>query len=252
MTAPAARAAQLLGETPARHLAARALTGLFTIVLAMMATPAAAEVGAVVSAFSDDRFRGISLSDGRPVGILDLSYDTPDGFYGALSGSVVAARHEGLKGLGIVVNGGYATRLRSGLSVDFGAVNSRYSHYSGIAAGRAFTEVYAGLAGRFIGARLAVSPNYLAPTRWTAHGEINVHVDLTRRLLLDGEVGALVPFGSNSLDSCVQFDARLGLSQRVGPLTLHAAVTARGRGADLYAGQHHGRTAFVFGLSTAL
>ena len=218
----------------------------------MAATRAAAQVGAVASVFSDDRFRGISLSDGRPVGILDLSYDAPNGLYGALSGSVVATDHEGLKELGLVLNGGYAKGLSPGLTSDVGIVHSRYSHYSGVTSGRAYTEVYAGLAGRLVGARLSVSPNYLGSTRWSAHGEINGHVDLTRRLLLDGEIGVLIPLGSDGSNLGAQFDARLGLSQRMGPLTLHAAVSTRSKDADLYAGRQHGQTAIIFGLSTAL
>src|SRR5436190_194451 len=62
----------------------------------LTASPATAQAGVAVSIFSDDRFRGYSLSDGRPVGILDLSYDAANGLYGALSGSVVATRHDGL------------------------------------------------------------------------------------------------------------------------------------------------------------
>jgi len=86
-------------------------------------SPAAAQVGTAVSVFSDDRFRGYTLSDSRPVGILDLSYDAQNGFYGALSGSIVATRHDGLQPLGLQLNGGYAKRLSSGLTVDTGIVH---------------------------------------------------------------------------------------------------------------------------------
>jgi uncharacterized protein (TIGR02001 family) len=130
-----------------------------------MPAPAAAQVGAVVSIFSDDRFRGYSLSEARPVGILDLSYDAPNGLYGTLSGSVVASRHDGLQPLRFAINGGYARRLRSGLTLDLGAVHSRYSEYSGIASDRYYTEVYAGVAGKLLGARISLSPDYIGITR---------------------------------------------------------------------------------------
>src|SRR5258708_851849 len=147
--------------------------------------PAAAQIGAVVSIFSDERFRGISVSDGRPVGILDLSYDARNGIYGAVSGSVVAARNEGLRTLGITLNGGFAKRLKSGLTADVGIVHSRFSHYSELSPGRNYTEIYAGLSGRNIGGRLSVSPNYLGAAHWTVHGEISGHVDLTEPVLID-------------------------------------------------------------------
>lgn len=220
----------------------------------MAGAPAAAQVGTVVSAYTDQRFRGYSLSDGRPVGILDVSYDAANGLYAAASGSVVATPHEGVKGLGLALNGGYAKRLRPDLTLDVGAIHSRYSEYSGIASGRSYTEFYAGLAGKFVGTRFALSPNYIGRAEWTFRGEINAHADLTRDLLLDGSIGALVPLGGANYPRAgrAQWDARLGLAQRLGPVTLHAAVTARGKSPDIYAGRRHRRAALVLGISTAL
>jgi uncharacterized protein (TIGR02001 family) len=214
----------------------------------LVASPAAAQVGAVVSIFSDDRFRGYSLSDGRPVAILDLSYDAPSGVYGSVSGTIVAARGEGPQPLRLALNAGYARRLRSGLAADLGIVHSRYSRYSGLSSGRSYTEVYAGLSGRIVGARLSVSPNYLGPSRWTIHGEVNGHLDVTPKLLLDGEIGVLVhASGGYHGNSRAQIDARVGIARRVGPITLHAAVSARGSGPDIYAGREHSRAALILG-----
>lgn len=192
------------------------------------------------------------MSEGRPVAILDLSYDAPEGIYAALSGSLVASR-EGLRPLGLAVNGGYARRLRSGVSIDAGIVHSRYSHYSGLGGARSYTEVYAGLTGRVIGARISVSPNYLGAAHWTLHGAINAHKDLSKRLFLDGEIGLLVPFGSRAYANHLrpEVDLRAGIARRTGPVTLHAAVTGRG-GPYVYSGRRHGRVAVVVGISTAL
>ena len=108
MIAPAVQAGPRLRENGTRRFAGwLPLVGLIAG-LGMPASPARAQVGAVVSVFSDARFRGISLSDGRPVGILDLSYDAPGGLYGAFSGSVVDTRGEGIRALDVVLNGGYA------------------------------------------------------------------------------------------------------------------------------------------------
>ena len=216
--------------------------------------PASAQVGVVVSAYTDQRFRAYSLSDGRPVGIIDLSYDGPDGVYAAVSGSVVAAREGSLKGLGLTFNGGYAKRLNSNLTLDVGALHSLYSRYSGLVGGQSYTELYARIAGKFVGARLSVSPNYIGPAHWTAHGEINGHFDLTSRLLLDGSLGVLAPMGSRGYQNGAhpQWDARLGLSQRLGRIILHAAVTARGPSSEIYVYRRRSRTALVLGISSAL
>jgi hypothetical protein len=207
----------------------------------------------VVSVYSDERFRGYSLSDARPVGILDLSYDDERGFYGALSGSVVAS-DEGLRPLSATVNAGFARRLGSRFTADVGVIHSRYSRYSDLASGRAYTEIYAGVAGKQVGTRLSISPNYVGAGGWTAHGEVSGHFDITHVLLAEGAVGALLPIGGGAYSSSsrVQWDARIGLTQRLGPLSLHAALTSRAKGPDIYAGRRHHRTALVLGVSTAL
>lgn len=210
-------------------------------------------MGAVASVYSDERFRGYSLSDGRPVGLIDLSYDDASGVYGALSGSVVASR-EGLRPLGVTVNAGYARRIGTRFTGDVGVIHARYSHYSGLASGRSYTEVYAGLSGKQVGARLSVSPNYVGTAGWTMHGEINGHFDLTPTLRADGALGALLPVGGGAYrgSSRLQWDARVGLSQRIGPISLHAALTTRGKGPSIYADGRHRRAALVIGISTAL
>lgn len=208
----------------------------------------------MVSIFSDDRFRGYSLSDARPVGILDLSYDAPDGLYGSVSGSVVASRHDGLQPLRFAINGGYAKRLRSGLTLDLGAVHARYSKYSGISSDRYYTEVYAGLAGKLVGARVSLSPDYIGSTRASLHGEINGHLDLSRNWFLDGEIGLLVPLSQAGYraSSRVQLDARAGVARRFGRITLHAAVTTHTERPDIYTYREHGRTALIVGISGSL
>jgi hypothetical protein len=221
----------------------------------LLSAPAAAtaQLGAAISLYSEERFRGYSLSDGRPVGILDLSYDAANGLYAALSASLAASR-EGLRPLGATVNAGYARRLGSRLTGDLGIIHSRYSHYSGLASGRSYTEVYAGVSGKHVGTRLSLSPDYVGTAGWTVHGEFNGRFDLTPRLIADGGVGALLPVGGGAYkgNSRPQWDARVGLTQRVGPVSLHAALTARARGADIYARRNHRRTALVVGVSTAL
>ena len=216
----------------------------------MASTPAVAQVGAAVSVFSDYRFRGFSLSESRPVGILDLSYDAPNGLYAAASGSVAAARGEGLRALGAEANGGYAKQLSSGLTIDVGAVYARYSSYSGLGSSRSYAELYAGLGGKILSSRVSVSPDYFGLGS-TLHGEVTGQLSLARDLQVQASVGTLVPLGGGH-DYGAVTDGRLGLDWTSGRFSLHGAITTRGGSRNFYALRHSSRTALVLGLGYAL
>lgn len=231
------------------------LPALIATIIVLIPTPAmAAQVGAVVSIFSDDRFRGVSVSDGRPVATLGLSYDAVSGLYANVTGTLVMAREEGPRLLSGAFNGGYAVRLRPNVTADFGVSHTRYSHYSGLSYGRNFTEAYAGLAGKTFGGRISVSPDYFGIARWTVHGELDAHVDLSRTTTLEGEVGLLTPLGRGAYEAKLdnQLDARLGLAQRAGPVTFHASVSGRNGSEEIYGRHGRHRVALVLGVSTVL
>ena len=238
---------------PAGQRASRAAAGSFLFAALAFASPAAAQVGTSVSIFSDDRFRGYSLSGGRPVAILDLSYDAPDGLYGALSGSVVATRDDRLQPLGLQLNGGYAKRLPSGLTVDLGVVHSDYSRYTSRGPGKTYTEVYAGLAGKVLSSRISVSPDYLKPGAWTLYGEANANVPAGKKLRVIAHVGMLVPLEKLDDESYrPDFDWRLGIARDFGSVTVNVAWTGRVRGHDIYQERTYGRGALILGVTYAL
>jgi uncharacterized protein (TIGR02001 family) len=249
---------------PADQHASRAATGnvrrsaaLHTILFAAalpFASPVAAQVATSISIFSDDRFRGYSLSSGRPVGILDLSYDAPNGFYAALSGSAVATRHDGLQPLGVQLNGGYAKRLSSGLTFDLGIVHSNYSTYSSRNADKSYTEVYAGLAGKTLSSRISISPDYLKPGAWTVYGEVDATVPAGKKLRVAGHLGLLTPLDRRGYSGDTlrpELDWRLGLARDLGPVTLTIAWTGISRNRDLDQERSYGRQALIFGITCA-
>lgn len=218
-----------------------------------IATPASAEVGAAISAFSDYRFHGLSLSDGRPVANLDLSYDAKSGFYAGLSGSVVASR--GIRPLRVAVNGGYATLIAPELTIDIGVLQARYSRYSGLPSGRSYTEFYAGIARGAATVRLSISPSYGVNGRWSARGEIGAHKSLGSDLTLNGLLAASWSTGSRSTQAYERpvWDARIGLAKQLGSTALQAVVTARGKAQDLnYPIERHHQVALVVGISKSL
>ena len=210
-------------------------------------------MGAVLSVFSDARFRGVSVSDGDPVGILDLSYDDPSGAYAAASGTLVASSH-GIEPLSLQLNAGFARQLGAGLSADVGIVQSKYSRYSTTIHGNSYTEVYAGLTRKSLTARVHLSPHYFEAGTWTLYGELNHGLPLGRRLSLNSHAGVLIPIRSDGdTDSRPRsrVDWRVGLDQQVGRFALHAAVTGTRR-VRHYEQPAYGGTALVVGASLVL
>ena len=209
-------------------------------------------MGAVLSVFSDARFRGVSVSDGDPVGILDISYDDPSGAYAAASGTLVASAH-GIEPLSLQLNAGFARQLGAGLSADVGIVQSKYSRYSTTIHGSSYTEVYAGLTRKSLTARVHLSPHYFEAGTWTLYGELNHGLALGRKLSLNSHAGVLIPLHStNPGETRSQVDWRVGLDRQVGRLALHAAFTGA-RGVRHYEEQRaHSGAALVFGASLVL
>lgn len=217
-------------------------------VLPVIPTRAHAQTGAAVSVFSDYRFRGFSLSESRPVALLDLSYDAARGVYAAASGSVVAARGEGLRALGVAVNGGYAKQFASGLTVDVGATYARYSSYSGLGSSRSYGEFYSGVRGKILSSRLSLSPDYFGAGA-ALYGEVTGQISPARNVQLQAAVGVLAPLRGGYR---VSPDGRVGLEWVTGRFSLHAAVTVRGGGRTFYRVRHSDHTAVVLGLGYPL
>jgi uncharacterized protein (TIGR02001 family) len=247
VTAPAPQAA-----SPA-VLTSRFLRFAFACICLGAADPALAEAGGNVSVFSDERFRGYSLSAGHPVGALDLSYDDPSGFYLAATGSVVASSSDGIKPFGLQLGGGYARRL-SDVTFDLGAIHSEYSHYGRWTTARSYTEVYAGATYRFLSARVAYSPHYFEPGSRALYGELDANFSPAHKVGLTAHAGILVPvdYRESSGRKPVQYDWRLGISRDIGHASLHLIGSGGGPDRDPYNGHLHSRTALVAGISWSL
>ena len=241
------------GVSRARGSRTRFLPYLPFCLFACWAVPAHAELGATVSVFNDLQFRGYSLSDGRPVATLDFAYDDPSGFYAGASATGVLREGGEPAPLGFQLNGGYAKRLKSGTTLDFGIIHSSYSHYSRGDHGESYTEAYAGVSRGGLSSRIYLSPHYFAPGAWSAYGEVNGVVSPTPKWNIEGHVGLHVPLRTPPADDYrTEVDWRIGVSRQIGRLSLHAAWTDGAPGNDYYRGHEHSRSALVIGASMVL
>jgi uncharacterized protein (TIGR02001 family) len=241
---PTSRARRLLGKGNSAFLLGAAIVAC--------SSPAAGQTSAAVSVFTDDRYRGYTLSESRPVAIVDLYYDDPSGFYGTLSGKLVASEHDGVRPLGLILNAGYAKRLTSGITIDAGVTHSAYSEYSDRAAARSYTEGYVGFSGKVLTARVYASPDYIKGG--SMYGEINANSEIAPKLRLTGHAGLLVPLdrSEHGYSYRREIDWRIGIARQFGQVTLQAAWTGVRPGQRLYRYGYHSREALVFGLTYAL
>jgi len=212
------------GRRPANPLRL-ALHGALAVLAVATTAPAAAQVGAAVSVFSDARFRGYSLSSRHPVASLDLSFDRSEGAYAAASASIVASTADGLQPLGLQLNGGYARKLSPELTLDVGITHSNYARYSSRGRANSYTEAYVGLRHKFLTSRVYLSPHYFHAGTWTVYGELDGDVSPARKLHLIGHVGALTPLRRGGNTTPTSFDWRIGVSRELGPVSLQLAWT---------------------------
>lgn len=198
---------------------------------------------------SDDRFRGLSTSEKRPVGTATISYDDAGGFY--VGGSVTGGKlpDESFRLLRSNQYAGYTRRLGSDLNIDVGVIHRIYSHRIDLEYAWRFTEFYAGLAGRRGAARIFFAPGYGRYGGGSAvYGELQPSIYSDDRWALTGHVGVLVPPNERRLAShALEVDTRLSLVRRFGRATLSAGLI--GKGPDQEAG--HWRAAPVVAFSRA-
>lgn len=246
-----ARAAEAVSQKRGWHTSPARLS---LALLALFASdPASAEIGLAASVFSDARFRGYSLSEGRPIATFDLAYDDPSGFYAGAAASGVLDHDGSPRPFSLQVDGGYASRLESGTTIDFGLTHSNYANYSSAGRGNSYTEIYAGLARGAFSSRIYISPHYFETGDWTAYGEVNANLSPARDWSIDGHAGVLfslsTPYDSHSRPD---FDWSIGLSRKFGRVALQARWSDGTPGHDYYRGRRHSRSALVFGATFIL
>jgi uncharacterized protein (TIGR02001 family) len=219
-----------------------------SVILGLVA-PAHAELGASVALESDDRLRGVSLSDGNAVLSLNVTYDHASGLYGGVSGTAVATDRSGVEWLGDVVYVGYAHRLDAETSWDVGVTNSNVSVYPDTAYRYNYTEVYGGITRNNISAHIYYSPRYIGGGAATLYAEVNGAWRPAKRWRLFAHVGVLNSLGGGGRTYAghTLFDGRAGVAREFGRYEVHLAWTTTSAAAYFPPGYRQARNALVLG-----
>ncbi|GGD02019.1 hypothetical protein GCM10011396_56970 [Undibacterium terreum] len=157
---------------------------------------------------SDYRFRGISLSDGKPQPQLSLGYDSPAGWYVGAFGAGTELRER--RDVQVIAYAGYAQRLPFGLTWEVGVTNSVFLK----TAAYNYAEVYAGLGFEDLSGRIYVSPNYFGQAMPSVYAELNASHLIAERTHLLAHLGYLRSFSGADGPGIVplsRVDALLGV-----------------------------------------
>lgn len=197
-------------------------------------------VSGSISVVSDYRWRGYSMSDGRPAAQATFAYDHPSGAYAGLFVSSVrlgAERDGGIQGLGYA---GVSGRLAGGLSWDAGLAYSAFSRPSGYG----YAEYHAGLAHIDWSARLSYAPRYFGRSYSASYAELNLTPWGDRALAPLLHVGLLHSPGLEYLGLERIWDGRIGLAYSIGLTTVQLSWSTASS-ARTITGGYVDRTAWV-------
>lgn len=192
-----------------------------------------AQVSGTVTVVSDYRYRGVSLSDGRPAAQLSVAYDHTSGWYAGAFASTVQRVAQSSGTLQVLSYIGYAHRMSSELTWDLGA---SYSAYPG-AWEYSYPEVHFGVVSERVGARIYYAPDYFGQGFSTLYAEVNGARPLQDRLHLIGHLGVLRRNGRNPAtenSSHDRFDVRAGIGIDLDKVNIEFIWVATEAGNALY------------------
>jgi len=226
---------------------------LLAILALALAHPslARAQVGASVTLQSDYRYRGYTLSDRKTALAVNIAYDHASGLYAGGSAFAADTDLRGVRVLGEVAYAGYATRTGAGPSLDMGVSRSRFISYRGRKRAVEFTEVYAGLAGNHLSARVAYSPKYVGQEVETLYVDLSAAYRPAPDWRLFAHAGALIPLSGRSypVGRRKRYDVTVGAARRIKACEVSVYVTSTSPALIYPNGQRAERSALVVSAS---
>ncbi len=214
------------------------------------AAQAEAQVAASASIASDYRYRGVSLTDGKPALSLNIAYDRDSGLYaGATAIGASGAHGSGLVGATEYV--GYVARVSPRTAWDLGVTHSEFKATS--AERRAFddTEFYTGVIKDHVSAHLHYSPDYFGQGVSTVYVDLDGAFRPARQWRLFGHVGVLTPVsGSGSAGAHRErYDLRAGVAAEFNSGEVQLAWASTRPDPDYPAGHSQSRDALVIAVT---
>ncbi len=210
------------------------------LLMGMLAPVAHAESQMSFSAAidSDDRFRGLSLSHGRPDLRFDLGYDHPTGLYAGASLAVASGRMQQNPLIHYTAYAGWVSAPRTGVSWEGGVSHT----HIGDRERYDYDELYTGLITEAASARLSYSPHYYGHDVQTLYADLSGGKRLSGRVRVFAHAGWLTRLsGAWGLRS--RYDVSAGVATTIRAYELRLSVT---QGPPLYSwGREDGGTALV-------
>lgn len=162
------------------------------------AAPARAQLGVSAAVQSDYRYRGLSLSEGRPTAGLNVAFDHPSGVYAGGTIAAVDTDRHGVKPFGRTVYLGYASRTRGGRTWDVGATNAKIKYYGFANLTVDYTEIYAGSNTEHTSVRVYYAPDYFEQGIKTVYVDLGATYRPRPNWRVFGHLGVLTPVGGRS------------------------------------------------------
>lgn len=198
--------------------------GLVLVALLLAPTMAAAQLTGTVSLLSDYRFRGESLTEGRPALQASLNYDHSSGLFAG--GLVSNVRIDpDVIGLGAQVYGGYAHHLGEHAALDVGVVTYVFPKPSSGPTYN-YTEAFIGGSYETLSARLYYTNSYFGGGPGT-YVELNASRALTDHISVVGHLGYLTLSEAREPDTGMQrhtLDFLAGVTAEVGGFTFGLSI----------------------------
>jgi uncharacterized protein (TIGR02001 family) len=209
----------------------------------LVSSAAQAQFGGGIAIESDNRFRGVSLNDGRPDLRLSLSYDHDSGvFAGAAATQVEFMR--GRNALQLLGYAGYVARVSAGLGAELGVTSSTFSGNTRYD----YSEVFAGVSNERWSMRAYYAPRYFGFDQATVYVELGANTVLTPRLRAFGHAGALMTLGGVPGEDGrrIRNDLRVGLGfSAAAAVDVQLAWVTATRGGPYVVEYGNRRSAFV-------
>ena len=223
-----------------------------------------------LTAETDYRLRGVSLTNGRPDVRLGVGYDHASGAYAGAALIAGKAADGSVQALGHTAYLGYARRVGRGLTLDVGATDTRvastvsvpftvtyptyvYSGANNLRYTSSYREAYLGVIRGQTNARLYLSPDYLGSGRTTAYLEVGSGLQATSRARLFWQAGLLAPLEGGAASGPdrlrTRYDMRAGVSVDLGPAQVQLTGTATGPKLEYPRGYPRKRYALVVSAS---